>query len=292
MIGMPPADFEVNETIIRQLLKEQISEFRPLELKPLGLGWDNVMYKLGDDKIIRLPRTKVSDELIQIETKWLNHLASHLPITIPTTLFAGKPNAEYPFHWSVLPYFEGLTVNNSKLDEREVLKLAEFLKALHMLPISNTIGSDPNSILQVKADSETQRIERVKNNTEFLPERLTTMLEDGLSAIVPKDLKWIHADIHARNVIVNDNKIEAIIDWGDMTNGDVSRDLCSFWTLFSNHNLIMKAFEIYGATKSEITRSKAWAILFGIIMLDSGLVDNPEHEKIGKDILTKMNLLI
>jgi len=288
MISMPPPEFEIDIALAEKLIQQQASKYKRLKIEALGIGWDNVMYKLGKDKIIRLPRTRISDTLIQVEIKWLHYLASKLPLAIPATLFTGKPSDLYPCHWSIIPYYEGTTSNKSSIDEQEVLKLAKFLKTLHQLPKQEIIGSDPNGILQFKAEAIKSRIDRVKQKTDLISPKLETIISHGLNASAPRETKWIHADLHPRNVIVERNKLKAIIDWSDMTNGDVSRDLGSFWILFSDHKLIIKAFEIYGATLNEIIRSKTWAVLFGIVMLDSGMIDHPEHEAIGRDILSKM----
>jgi aminoglycoside phosphotransferase (APT) family kinase protein len=83
--------------------------------------------------------------------------------------------------------------------------------------------------------------------------------------------------------------ITGIIDWGDMTSGDIATDLASIWILFSDKNVRQQAIAAY-RTVSEATlhRAKGWAILLGVMLLDTGLVDNPRHAAIGEKTLRRV----
>ena len=35
-------------------------------------------------------------------------------------------------------------------------------------------------------------------------------------------------------------------------------------------------------------RAKGWAVFFGVILLDTGLVNSPRHAKVGERILTRV----
>jgi hypothetical protein len=47
----------VDEAIVRSLLREQRSEWADLAVSSAGAGTDNRMYRLGDELLVRLPRT-------------------------------------------------------------------------------------------------------------------------------------------------------------------------------------------------------------------------------------------
>jgi len=74
-----------------------------------------------------------------------------------------------------------------------------------------------------------------------------------------------------------------------MTSGDRATDLASIWMLFSERNSRQQAIARYanisGAT---LQRAKGWAILFGIVLLDTGLVDNPRHAIMGEKTLCRV----
>ncbi len=49
---------------------------------------------------------------------------------------------------------------------------------------------------------------------------------------VPIDVaerRWLHGDLHPRNVITSNGRITAVIDWGDLCAGDPATDLAAAW---------------------------------------------------------------
>ena len=83
--------------------------------------------------------------------------------------------------------------------------------------------------------------------------------------------------------------IAGIIDWGDLTSGDCATDLASIWMLFAEPRARRDALAAY-ANLSEATlqRAKGWAVLFGVMLLDTGLNDNPRNAAIGERTLRRV----
>jgi aminoglycoside phosphotransferase (APT) family kinase protein len=90
-------------------------------------------------------------------------------------------------------------------------------------------------------------------------------------------------------VLVEDGVIAGIIDWGDMTPGDCATDLGSIWMLFAEPHARQKALAAY-SNVSDATwqRAKGWAALFGVMLLDTGLSDNPRNAAMGERILRRL----
>jgi hypothetical protein len=56
--------------------------------------------------------------------------------------------------------------------------------------------------------------------------------------------------------------------------------------LFPDRHLRQQAIDAYGeVSEATLARAKGWAILFGVVLLDSGLVDRSQHAAIGLKIL-------
>ena len=53
---MPAAEVEITDDLVRALLAEQHPDLADLALTPLAFGWDNAIFRLGDDLVVRLPR--------------------------------------------------------------------------------------------------------------------------------------------------------------------------------------------------------------------------------------------
>src|SRR5687767_10899591 len=102
---MPAAEVDVTPELVRALLREQHPDLADLSLELIGEGWDNVMYRLGDEYSVRVPRREMAAPLVLHEQQWLPQLAARLPIPVPAPVRIGVPGLGYPWHWSVLPWF-------------------------------------------------------------------------------------------------------------------------------------------------------------------------------------------
>src|SRR4051812_13779060 len=71
MTNMPAAEVDVDETLVRRLLAEQCPDLAGRPLRLAAFGWDNVVYRLGDDLGVRLPRRQIAAVLIEHEQRWL-----------------------------------------------------------------------------------------------------------------------------------------------------------------------------------------------------------------------------
>ena len=123
----------------------------------------------------------------------------------------------------------------------------------------------------------------------MITDKIEQIWEDALKEKIPLKTHLLHADLHPRNIIVNNKKITAIIDWGDITSGDAATDLCSLWMLFENKKIWEEALKIYGASDKLIRRSMGWAVFFGVVFLDTGLEGNPLHVEIRERVLRNLD---
>ena len=53
---MPAADVDVTVELVRRLLADQHQDLAGQPVEFLANGWDNAMFRLGDDLLVRLPR--------------------------------------------------------------------------------------------------------------------------------------------------------------------------------------------------------------------------------------------
>ncbi len=49
-------ELDVTPAVVRRLLREQFPQWADRPLTPVGAGTENVMMRLGDDLVVRLPR--------------------------------------------------------------------------------------------------------------------------------------------------------------------------------------------------------------------------------------------
>nr|MBA3921760.1 phosphotransferase [Nostocaceae cyanobacterium] len=103
LTGTPVSELEIDATLVYSLLADQHSDLMYLPIHLVDAGWDNAMFRLGDQFCVRLPRRKAAATLIENEQIWLPLLADKLTIPVPTLHKLGKPALGYPWRWSVLP---------------------------------------------------------------------------------------------------------------------------------------------------------------------------------------------
>jgi hypothetical protein len=68
---------------------------------------------------------------------------------------------------------------------------------------------------------------------------------------------------------------------GDMSSGDRATDLAAVWMLFSDRIAREQAVVGYGADADTVLRAKGWAVLFAVMLLDTGIQDHSRHAAIG-----------
>ena len=57
---MPAAEVDIDESLVRELLRAQAPRLADLPLASFASGWDNALYRLGEDLTVRLPRRAAS----------------------------------------------------------------------------------------------------------------------------------------------------------------------------------------------------------------------------------------
>ena len=128
LAGTPACEVEINSSIVRRLLQEQHPDLQALPLREMDAGWDNAMFRLGDELAVRLPRRQVAAGLIEHEQVWLPRLAPRLTLPVPVPVRTGMPSELYPWRWSVVPWIEGVSANRVSLGGGEVERFVFFLR--------------------------------------------------------------------------------------------------------------------------------------------------------------------
>jgi aminoglycoside phosphotransferase (APT) family kinase protein len=292
IITVPPAEITIDEILVKKLIDAQFPDLSSLPIQFLDSGWDNNNYRLGTQYIVRIPRRKVSVDSLLSEINWLPKLQSYLPIPIPAPIKVGEPDHNYPWHWTITPWFEGKTVEGTPLyiHNSEAVRLAQFLTILHSQNSDNAPINNHRGIpLSEKNNDVILRMERLKKQTDLISPKIEQLWQQAVKEPFPIEKCLLHGDLHPRNILIHDKKFAAIIDWGDITSGDVATDVASFWMVFIEKRTRQKGLKYYGADQSLINRSIGWAINFGTILLDTGLNGDPSYTENGVFILKNLN---
>ena len=288
-LGTPPAEVCIDTALVRSLVHQQFPQYASHRIQPMGSGWDNVMMRLGSDLLVRLPRRAIAAVLIEEEQRWLPELSSRLPIDVPVPIHVGRPSRDYPWPWSIVRWLPGEGADRSPPDADEGCRLASFLSCLHQAaPAGARVNPVRGVPLATRADQVCERLDRLVRTTDAITPAVRTAWHDALAASPNTERLWLHGDLHPLNVLVSRGRITGVIDWGDLTAGDVATDLAVFWMLFDGPAR-ERALAAYGSVDIHMrARAKGWAVLFGVVLLDTGLMDHPRHAAVGAAILRRI----
>jgi aminoglycoside phosphotransferase (APT) family kinase protein len=284
-ISTPESELKIDTDLVFKLL-QQYPDLIHLPIQLFDSGWDNVIFRLGDKLSIRLPRRKIAATLIKNEQIWLPQIADKLTIAVPTPYLIGKPTPQYPWRWSVLPWLTGVTANREKPNSNQAVLLASFLRSLHFPAPCNAPTNLVRGVpLKQRQRTIQERIQRLEKKTNLVTQTIKNIWYEALNTPIDVRAKWLHGDLHPGNILVENGIITGIIDWGDITSGDIATDLASIWMLFEDANARQKAIAKYAMSEQTLQRAKGWAIYFAVTLLEVGLMDNPRQAMIGEQTL-------
>jgi aminoglycoside phosphotransferase (APT) family kinase protein len=289
-MGTPAAEVEIDASQARQLLAAQHPDLADLPIVSIASGWDNQLLRLGHKLALRFPRRQLAAQLILNEQRWLPHLKERLPVAIPAPVRIGVAQFKYPWAWSVTPWIEGEAADLAPPDANQGERLAAFFEALHKPAPADAPHNPYRSVpLSERAEVFADRQAKLQGKTAVLDRRVQALWKDALAAANDTAPTWIHGDLHPRNVLVEKGCLTGVIDWGDMARGDRACDLAAVWMLLpqlaSRRRAIAACRAVSDATWR---RARGWALLFAVILLSSGLIDDARMAAIAERTIARL----
>lgn len=284
---MPAADIDVTPQIVRALLASSCPELADREITLAANGWDCVMFRLGADLAVRLPRRQASAALVDVEARWLPVLAAGLPLPVPVPVHVGEPAAFYPWRWTIVPWFEGRAVGAAPLADPTAAarSLGTFVAALHRPAPHDHPVNAARGIPLARRVQTTAAHAAAFDGPAALKARIDAAWGEALDA--PEwdgPPMWLHGDLHPANIIVSDDVVAAVVDFGDLTAGDPATDLLCAWTLFDRArraDFRRHADSVLRPIDDAMwARGRGWAIAHGLAVVASS-ADDPEMHAIG-----------
>lgn len=284
---VPVAEIELSADDVRALIAAQHPKFSHLSVTPGPSGWDNAIFRLGDELAVRLPRRAAAAALLENEQRWLPVLAPQLPLAIPAPLALGAAQGSFAWRWSITPWFAGETLDQSRLNADQALALADFLHALHV-PAPDTAPRNPWRTAPLARGQEMFELgaQALAAQGSALDARHLRIWEEAVRAPLDTPPTWIHGDLHGRNVLVREGRICAVIDWGDLSQGDRACDLAATWNLLpapQERAQLMSRFD--SVSEQTWRRARGWALLYAVNVLRSG---DPDHVQAGRATLQRL----
>lgn len=291
MAKMHENELDIDDRLVRDLLRNQCPQWSGLSLRTLeSSGTDNALFRLGDQYIVRLPRIEWvpgSNEItLNKEYEWLPKIATFLKTPIALPFFKGKPDNAYPWSWLVSRWNEGQNPNFEQENEYEQLAidLARFLNDFHKIKLPNGPFSRRGMPL-LEEDEETRKgigaLEGEIDISSMLP-----LWEQVLK--VPswnKNPVWIHGDFLPGNILIQNNRLSAVLDFTDLGIGDPACDLIIAWSLLNAHSRSVFRDHLENIDNDTWQRGRGRALSIALIMLPYYKHTNPTLAKLARRMI-------
>jgi aminoglycoside phosphotransferase (APT) family kinase protein len=275
---MASTEVELTAEVVRALLLDQHPDLAERHLSLGARGWDNQLWRLGDDLAVRLPwQTDAADLLLLKESTWVPVLAPLLPLPIPVPQRLGQPTERYPHPWIVTTWVPGTSADRASVTNgsQAAESLAAFLAALHQpAPDSAPEGRfGRGGPLAQFAEGVERSIAGLSDIVNSFAETTPTpdldsnavraIWEDALAAPSWEGPPlWLHGDLHPANVATSGGDLCGVIDFGDLCAGDPALDLAAAWILLPGATSIerFRTANPLAADDATWRRARGWAV--------------------------------
>ena len=289
---MPAADVDISADLVRRLLASQHPDLATLPVEFLANGWDNALFRLGTELVVRMPRRQLGATIIEHEQRWLPSLAPRLPLPIPYPERTGHSALGYPYSWSVVPYIPGTPAADAEPGDLDSAAVAAavggFLGALHVpappdAP-ANSFRGGPLAGRAPNLAASLGLLGGAVNRDLVLRSWESALAAPGYDG----PPRWLHGDLHPANILVLDGRVSGVIDFGDITSGDPATDLAVAWMLLPPawHGALRAAYEAAGGPAGDALwrRARGWALNLAVVFLAHS-ADNPQIRSVGRRTL-------
>jgi aminoglycoside phosphotransferase (APT) family kinase protein len=282
----------IDTDLVRRLIAEQFPYLSDLPLREFtSTGTVNVIYLLGDELCVRLPRVQRWASGVEQECRWLPLLAPSLTLQVPDPLVKALPTSYYPFSWAIFRWIDGQTYAPDRVaDERQVAAdLAQFVAELRSNDLPPIDDQTPYAGRAPLADQDADVRSWIAQSGDLIDgPAVTAAWEDALTSPAWDGTHtWIHSDLVPPNLLVKDGRLCAVIDFGATGLGDPATDLNPAWSVFSHAG--RRAFrDLAGADDDTWRRGRGIAISQAVGLVPYYVVTNPALSALGRRMLREI----
>lgn len=275
-------EIQIDASLVRRLVDSQFPQYSMLALRRLdSSGSSNVLFRLGDALLVRLPRQPGGSAGIDKEHRWLPRLARRLPVAAPESVALGQPAFGFGERWSIVRWLDGDLASACAPGEPPApacsalaADLADVILALRAIEVADAAAHDPSlrwyrGRALAEFDATTRRNIEKCRRIEDLDLDLDAALAvwtDALKVPGAHDAapdRWYHGDLVAENLLLTGGRLSAVLDFGGLGVGDPTIDLHGAWEVLDPS--ARAAFRArLGVDDAEWLRGRAWAIAIAL----------------------------
>jgi aminoglycoside phosphotransferase (APT) family kinase protein len=281
-------EVHIDRDLVWNLLRTQMPDSANLEIRPvLAPGTDNMVFRLGPELSVRLPRKQSAVRSLLIEREWLPRIASRLPLAVPLPVASGEPSDACPFSWLVCTWVHGTPLPPGRgLADDDVDALAEFVMALQAFDTTGgplvQPGQRAGLVAAYDAGARAAREEtsllkatgRIEPDL-FNEEKAASIWQAAVEAPAWEGPGvWVHRDLYGDNLVTTGGRLSGVLDFGGLAVGDPAGNVMAAFHVFSPESRSRFRAAI-GADDATWTRARGWALTQGMEALPYYLDTHP-----------------
>ncbi|MFE6887657.1 aminoglycoside phosphotransferase family protein [Streptomyces sp. NPDC057694] len=261
---------DIDDALVAGLLADQFPQWAALPLRYLASdGTSNMLFRLGDGLVVRMPRTAGAAADVPGEQRWMRRLGPELPVAVPEPVGAGVPGRGYPWPWSVCRWIDGVlpTIGTGEQPVGLAHDVADFVRALTRVDTTGAPAADRGKPLAPRDASTRAALDQLDGALDTAA--ALTLWESALRA--PRwdgpDV-WVHGDLEPGNLLVDadSGRLAAVIDFGCTGVGDPAVDLIVAWYVLDDG--LRDTFRAaVGCDEATWTRGRGWALSIAALEL-------------------------
>jgi aminoglycoside phosphotransferase (APT) family kinase protein len=261
-------ELPISLALVQRLIESQFPQWADEPLQPLeSTGSTNLNFRLGEDKLVRLPRQPGGGEAISREAAWTPLIAEHVSPEVPRLMGSGEPQHGYPESWAITCWLPGTHPAANSGDTQLAVDLADAIHALRAVPLVRASGLShyrgaPLAGYDRKMQrdlSDCRRIPDLDLDLTFAAE----VWQHAVTLPAGDTHAWYHGDLVAENLLMKDGRLTGILDFGGAGIGDPTVDLHGAWELFDDEARAVFRARL-AVSNEEWMRARAWALAIAL----------------------------
>ncbi|MHB9755799.1 aminoglycoside phosphotransferase family protein [Streptomyces sp. BYX5S] len=251
---------DIDEGLVRALVDAQFPQWAGLPLKYVDShGTQNVLYRLGEEWVVRLPRLAGAVPELAGVRRWLPYLADRLPVPVPEPVAEGEPGHGFPWPWAVHRWLSGEIPAVGRLERPAELAgdLAAFVTAMRAIDTTGAPEAYRGRPLAERAAGTREVIAGLCAEVDAAA--ALAVWDEAVDIPGADRVGWLHGDLQPGNLLLSDGRLGAVIDFGCLGTGDPAVDLIVAWYVLAEPE--RQVFrEAVGSDDDTWSRGRGWAL--------------------------------
>lgn len=280
MVRLHEDELPIDESLVRRLVDRVFPQYAAAHIEPTrDSGSSNVLFRLGDDLLVRMPRQPGGGATILKEARWLPFVSSRVSVAVPRIIGIGEPDLGYGERWAISSWLLGVSPSTASPGLRPgataalAADLARFVTELRAMQVPVDAVDDESlssyrGLPLADLDAEFRNVAEQCRNLGVgidLDEalRVWDRAVEASGAAGPA-FGWYHGDLLSENLLGDDGRLAAVLDFGGLALGNPTVDLVVAWEALDaeGRRAFRRALDVDDATWAA---SRGWALFIALM---------------------------